>query len=78
MITGKIRVIDAQSHELTPPQVSGTPQALVYEHTGMDHITDAMNDGGIKPMYIHGYSPIVLSSDGTMISKPSSLKRFRA
>ena len=65
-------------HELTPPQISGTVGNLQYNYTGMNHITDALNADGLKPMYIHCYNPLVLSNDGTMTSKPSSMTDWQS
>ncbi|WP_077534330.1 LamG-like jellyroll fold domain-containing protein [Massiliimalia massiliensis] len=67
----------AYRHELGAPQIFGSVDNLQYNFSIMDHITDALNLGGMNPMYIHGYSPQVLQSGDSFTSKPNNMNAWK-
>jgi xylan 1,4-beta-xylosidase len=64
--------------DLNSPQISGTPEELIYDFTDFDRLTDSLLERGIKPMYVMAYTPVPLQRKrGVWAERPADMDAWR-
>lgn len=67
-----------EGRDLNSPQISGASDHLVYNLTDFDRLTDSLLQRGIRPMYVHAYTPLPLQGrKGVWATPPTDMKVWR-
>ncbi len=64
--------------DLNSPQISGTPENLIYNFSDFDRLTDSLLAYNIEPMYVMAYTPAPLQCvKGIFSEKPTDMNAWQ-